>query len=70
MNHAKWECLKCKNKAYEIGEIRVTGGFWAKIFNIQNKKYSSVSCTKCSYTEFYKAQSPSTLTNVFDLFIS
>ena len=68
MQHENWLCLKCKNKEYEISEIRVTGGFWTKMFNIQNKKYSSVTCLKCSYTEFYKGQPSSTLGNIFDFF--
>ena len=68
MQHDNWSCPKCNQKEYEVGEMRVTGSFWTKIFNIQNKKYSSVSCTKCSYTEFYKGQPASGLANVFDLF--
>ena len=68
MQHANWICPKCSEKEYEIGEMRVTGSFWTKIFNIQNKKYSSVSCSKCSYTEFYKGQPASGLANVFDFF--
>ncbi|SVB72433.1 uncharacterized protein METZ01_LOCUS225287, partial [marine metagenome] len=51
MQHDNWACPKCSEKEYEIGEMRVTGSFWTKIFNIQNKKYSAVSCAKCSYTE-------------------
>ena len=68
MQHENWLCPKCSHKEYEVGEIRVTGSFWTKIFNIQNKKYSSVSCSKCCYTEFYKGQPSSGLANVFDLF--
>ena len=68
MQHENWLCPKCKHKEYEVGEIRVTGSFWTKIFNVQNKKYGSVSCSKCSYTEFYKDQSSSRLQNVFDFF--
>ena len=68
MQHENWSCPKCSQKEYEIGEMRVTGSFWTKIFNIQNKKYSSVSCEKCSYTEFYKGQPSSGLENVFDFF--
>ncbi len=68
MKHDKWSCPKCNEKNYEMGEIRVVGGFWSKIFNVQSKKYSSVSCEKCSYTEFYKSQSSSTMANIFDLF--
>ena len=68
MQHDNWSCPKCDQKEYEVGEMRVTGSFWTKIFNIQNKKYSSVSCSKCYYTEFYKGQPSSGLANIFDLF--
>ena len=68
MQHKNWICPKCNNKEYEVSEIRVAGSFWTKIFNIQNKKYSSVSCSKCSYTEFYKGQRSSTIGNIFDFF--
>ena len=54
MQHENWSCPKCNHKECEIGEIRVAGGFWTKIFNVQSKKYASVSCLKCSYTEFYR----------------
>ncbi|NRD18558.1 GTP-binding protein [Winogradskyella eckloniae] len=60
-------CPKCDNTTYEVSEMRATGGRWSKIFDIQNKKFSSVTCKKCSYTEFYKAKT-SALSNVFDLF--
>lgn len=63
----KYTCPKCNNKTYKIGEIRTTGGFWTKVFNIQNKKFTSVTCEKCSYTEFYKA-STKALSNIFDFF--
>ena len=68
MRHKNWVCSKCKNQDYEVGEIRVTGGFWTKIFNIQNKTYSSVTCSQCSYTEFYKGKASSGFSNVFDFF--
>ncbi|NRD22193.1 GTP-binding protein [Winogradskyella litoriviva] len=62
-----YRCPKCDNPTYEVSEMRATGGRWSKIFDIQNKKFSSVTCKKCSYTEFYKAKT-SALSNVFDLF--
>ncbi len=68
MRPLKYTCPKCGHRDYEIGEIRVTGSFLAKIFDVQNKKFSSVSCKKCSYTEFFKADS-STLSSVFDFFV-
>ena len=68
MHHENWVCLKCKHTEYAISDIRVAGSFWTKIFNIQNKKYSAVSCNKCSYTEFYRGHPASNLANIFDFF--
>lgn len=62
-----YRCLKCSNKTYDIDIMQATGGTFSKLFNIQNKKFTSVTCKKCTYTEFYKA-STSNLTNIFDFF--
>jgi len=67
MKHPKWSCPKCNHSSFDTGEIRVSGGFWSRIFDVQNKKYTAVTCEKCQYTEFYKGSS-STLGNVFDFF--
>ncbi|WP_371922632.1 zinc ribbon domain-containing protein [Simiduia sp. 21SJ11W-1] len=50
-----------------MGQQCVSGGFWSRIFDVQNKKYTAITCARCTYTEFYKA-SASTLGNVFDFF--
>ena len=68
MKHKNWSCPKCNEQEYEVGEIRVASSFWTKIFNIQNNRYSSVSCNQCSFTEFYKGQPASGLANIFDFF--
>jgi predicted nucleic-acid-binding Zn-ribbon protein len=67
MEHRKWNCLRCSGGEFDTGEIRVSGGFWSRIFDVQNKKYSAVTCQKCGFTEFY-ARPASTLGNVFDFF--
>ena len=66
MQHENWFCPKCENRDFETGEIRVAGSFWQKIFNIQRSKFSSVICSKCSYIEFLKGESASTLANSID----
>jgi len=53
----KYLCPKCGSKTCEIGEIRTASSFLTKIFNIQNRCFSSVSCTYCKYTEFYNVPS-------------
>ena len=61
----KYVCPKCSGTSYETDEIRTVGGRFAKIFDVQNKKFTAVSCTNCKYTELYKG-STSTIGNVFD----
>ncbi|MFH1769359.1 MAG: zinc ribbon domain-containing protein [Parcubacteria group bacterium] len=63
-----FKCSKCNHTACEIGEVRAAGGFWTKIFNIQNKKFTTVTCAQCRYTDLYGVDS-SQLGNVFDFFV-
>ena len=67
MEHEKWICPKCKNNRYETDQFAATGGGLSKIFDVQNKKFATVTCSQCKYTEIYKADT-STLGNIFDFF--
>ncbi|WP_338239066.1 zinc ribbon domain-containing protein [Persicobacter diffluens] len=67
MAKINYQCPKCGHREYEVGEIRTTGGFWSKIFDVQNKKFSHITCKRCGFTEFFKGSS-STLGSIFDLF--
>jgi len=53
----KYACPKCGSKFCETSEIRTTGSFITKIFNIQNRRFTSVTCSDCKYTEFYNISS-------------
>ena len=67
MQHQNWKCPKCNNRDFETDQLSTTGGGFSKFFNIQNKKFTTVTCTKCHYTEIYKGES-STLGNILDFF--
>jgi predicted nucleic-acid-binding Zn-ribbon protein len=67
MQQLKYTCPKYKNTQCEVDEFRATGGFLTKIFDIQSKRFTTVTCTRRSYTEIYKTKS-SMLGNVFDFF--
>ena len=67
MSGFNFQCPNCGNTHCETGEIRAAGGFWSKIFDVQSRKFPSVTCRHCKYTEFYKADT-SMLGNIFDLF--
>jgi predicted nucleic-acid-binding Zn-ribbon protein len=67
MEGLKFRCPKCSNMSYDVGEFRATGGFLSKVFDVQNRKFTTVTCTRCQYTEIYRAPS-SMLGNIFDFF--
>lgn len=64
---SKCQCPKCQCKEYEVDTIATTGSGWSKIFDMQNRKFTAVTCAQCTYTEFYKGNT-SKLGNIFDLF--
>jgi predicted nucleic-acid-binding Zn-ribbon protein len=67
MQHDNWQCPKCNNNEFETGQFAATGGGLSKIFDVQNKKFTTVTCSRCKFTEIYKADT-SMLGNVFDFF--
>ena len=46
-----FSCVKCGSVECETGEFRAMGGNLAKFFDVQNKKFSTVSCRRCGSTE-------------------
>ena len=66
---ANYECIKCGCKEFESDAFQATGGNFAKIFDIQNKKFITVSCKKCGYTELYKSNTDAGM-NILDFFMN
>ena len=56
MEKIQYVCPKCGNTHYEVDRIQTTGGNFAKIFDVQNKKFTVVSCTRCVYSELYRKE--------------
>lgn len=65
MDKKPYVCAKCGCQSYEHDQFQATGGNFAKIFDVQNKKFITISCTNCGYTELYKSQT-STGWNILD----
>ena len=68
MEHNNYSCPKCQNRSFETDVMSTTGGGLSRIFDIQSRRYTTVSCSNCGYTEIFKKQRGSTLENIFDLF--
>lgn len=65
--NSNWICPKCRNRGAETDQFQATGGNLAKLFDVQNKKFTTVSCTRCGFTELYRGNTDDVM-NVLDLF--
>jgi predicted nucleic-acid-binding Zn-ribbon protein len=54
MSILEFTCPKCGNSNYEIGQFLVPGGFWTKTFNFNYKYFTTITCSKCYFTEVYR----------------
>ena len=63
----RYKCLRCSHRQCDTGEMRAGGGFWSKIFDIQGRRFSTVTCQRCRHTELFQVDS-SKLGSVFDFF--
>lgn len=69
MEHKNWKCPRCSNTQFKTGEMRVAGSGIASMLDLEDRKFTSVTCTRCSYTEFYQKTALS-LQQLFDRFTS
>ncbi len=65
-----YTCPKCGGRKPEVDEIRTTGAGFTRFFNIQNRRFTSVSCSNCGYTEFYKGSKTSKGSDVLDFLVN
>ncbi len=63
-----YECPKCHCDRFEQGVIRTTGDGLSRFFDIQNQRFSHITCSGCGYTEFFK-RVVNTADSVLDLFL-
>ena len=66
---ASWKCPKCGNEEFEKDQLQATGGNFSKVFNVQNKKFITISCKKCGYTELYREETSAGM-NIFDFLMN
>ncbi|MBW3092338.1 zinc ribbon domain-containing protein [Bifidobacterium sp. 82T10] len=68
MEQQQYVCAKCGCRSYVSDQFQATGGNLAKLFDVQNKKFITISCSQCGYTELYRAQTGTGM-NVLDFLI-
>lgn len=50
---AKFQCPKCKNSGGETSRFAATGTGLSRFFDVQHKRFITVSCRNCGFTEMY-----------------
>lgn len=68
MEKTSFVCCKCGCHEFISDQFQATGGGFSKIFDIQDKKFITISCAKCGYTELYRAET-TTGENVLDFLL-
>jgi predicted nucleic-acid-binding Zn-ribbon protein len=58
-------CPKCGHTGTEIDDIATSGTGLSKMFDIQNRTFTVVTCTNCGYSELYRGQSSGDLVDLF-----
>ena len=46
-------CTKCGHKEFDSGEIRVSGGVFGSLLEVEGNHFTYVACKRCRFTEFY-----------------
>jgi predicted nucleic-acid-binding Zn-ribbon protein len=49
----KYVCPKCGSKNFTTGTIWASRSIIAKLLDIQDRRYTTVTCSVCQYTELY-----------------
>ncbi len=68
METKQYICPKCGCQRYVSDQFQATGGNFAKLFDIQNKKFITIICDRCGYTELYSAETSAGM-NILDFLI-
>ena len=54
MEKKMFVCPKCGCHEFINDQFQATGGNFAKLFDVQNKRFITVSCKQCGFTEIIK----------------
>lgn len=67
MEKKTWYCPKCNSMKYEEDRVTMTGTGFSRFLNVQNRKFLTVTCMNCKYTELFKGEMKA-WENVLDFF--
>ena len=62
-----FSCPECGGNNAETGAIRTTGAGLTRFLNLQNQRFSYISCTACGFCKFFKGKPSGKLGNLLDI---
>ena len=68
MTNRTFSCAKCTGTQFKTGQLRTTGSGLSRFLNLQNQKFSALSCSTCGYTEIYRLDGGGVAGNILDIF--
>jgi predicted nucleic-acid-binding Zn-ribbon protein len=54
---AQYKCATCEFPEYDVGEVRETDTPLSQILNLQRRRFMTVSCRQCGYTDHFERSS-------------
>ncbi|MDY6817571.1 MAG: zinc ribbon domain-containing protein [Halobacteriales archaeon] len=51
-------CTKCGYMDATVDDIAITGNDMSRVLDVESRRFKTVSCTRCGYTEHYKGRRP------------
>lgn len=61
-----YACQKCRHQEYTLGSMKVASDGFMAIFDIEDRGFTTVSCQRCGYTEFFRTDEASFLKRLAD----
>ncbi|KAG2394065.1 hypothetical protein C9374_003829 [Naegleria lovaniensis] len=68
LKSSQLKCKKCGYDQLHKGQVRESGGLLSKLFNIQNRMFITITCSRCSFTEYYET-SQSVVSDVVEMML-
>jgi len=58
-------CRKCGHADVDVQDVAASSDGFARLLDVQTRRFRAVSCTRCGYTEFYRGRRPNEAAALF-----
>ena len=58
-------CEKCGHADVDVQDVAASSDGFARLLDVQSRRFRAVSCARCGYTEFYRGRRPNEAAALF-----